>query len=202
MKLYIIRHGETPWNKVRKLQGRTDIPLADTGIVLAKETGKNLQKVPFDLVFTSPLTRARQTAECVLGEREIPIITDERIQEISFGDWEGECILNSTVLPTDFMEQFVENPRTFKRPPHGENLIDVSERTHDFYEFLIHTPEYQDKTILISTHGAAGRCLLNHFYEDDDIWRGGVPKNCAVSIIEVQDGKSAVLEKDKIFYEE
>ena len=51
-----------------------DIPLAPEGIELAEKTGKALRDVPFDICFTSPLTRARQTAQCVLGDREIPVI--------------------------------------------------------------------------------------------------------------------------------
>ena len=62
-----------------------DIPLAPEGIELAEKTGKALRDVPFDICFTSPLTRARQTAQCVLGDREIPVIEDKRIQEIDFG---------------------------------------------------------------------------------------------------------------------
>jgi len=200
MKLYIIRHGETQWNRERRLQGQTDIPLAGEGIRLAKITGERLREVPFDMAFTSPLKRAVQTAECVLADRQIPICPDKRIQEISFGVWEGECTLDSKVLPADFSAIFFENTEKYVRPPKGENFHDVCVRTKNFLQELINQPKYQDSNILLSTHGAAGRCLLSHFYEDNDIWRGGVPANCAVSIVEVKDGNSMVLEKDKVYY--
>ena len=61
MKLYIIRHGETPWNAEGRLQGQTDIPLNENGIRLAKITGEALKDVPFDFAISSPLKRARQT---------------------------------------------------------------------------------------------------------------------------------------------
>lgn len=93
MLLYIIRHGETSWNVMRKIQGATDIPLNENGIRLAKITGEKLADVPFDAAISSPLQRAYKTAQLVLGHREIPIETDERIQEISFGDLEGEQLL-------------------------------------------------------------------------------------------------------------
>ena len=70
MRLYIIRHGETPWNRQRKLQGRTDIPLNEFGESLARVTGQALAEVPFDLCIVSPLTRTRQTALQVLGENK------------------------------------------------------------------------------------------------------------------------------------
>ena len=68
MKLYILRHGKTEWNRLGKVQGCVDIPLAEEGISLAAKVGRALKEVPFDLCFTSPLTRTRQTAELVLGE--------------------------------------------------------------------------------------------------------------------------------------
>ncbi len=89
MKLYIIRHGETSWNAEGRLQGQTDIPLNENGIRLAKITGEALKEVPFDLAISSPLKRARQTAELVLAGRQVPVLEDARIEELSFGSWEG-----------------------------------------------------------------------------------------------------------------
>ena len=92
MRLYIVRHGETKWNRERRLQGSTDVELNDKGIALAKSTGKALAEVPFRRAFSSPLKRAVVTAKLILGERQTPLILDERLKEISFGNWEGRCI--------------------------------------------------------------------------------------------------------------
>ena len=67
MKLYIVRHGITEWNALQKVQGSVDIPLAEEGIRLARLTGEALKDVHFDLCFSSPLQRAKQTAELILG---------------------------------------------------------------------------------------------------------------------------------------
>ncbi len=202
MRLYIIRHGETEWNKVKRLQGQTDIPLAEEGIRLARETGIGMKDEPIDLVISSPLTRAVQTARLLTEGRNIPILTDNRMIEISFGDWEGECILDSEVLPADFRRLFYEDPLHCICPPGGETFDDVCRRTGLFFQSLVQNPEYEHKNILISTHGAASRCLLTQFYEDkDDIWRGGVPKNCAVTIVEVSGGIGTVVAKDRLYYE-
>ena len=91
MKIYMIRHGETEWNKKRKLQGQVDIPLNEFGKLLAKETAPALADVPFAVCYTSPLKRAAETARLVLGDREVPIVPDKRIQEMSFGEFEGLC---------------------------------------------------------------------------------------------------------------
>ena len=79
MKLYIIRHGETSWNVQRRLQGASDTDLNENGITLAKRTGEALKEIPFDLCFTSPLKRAKMTAELILAGRDISIYDDERL---------------------------------------------------------------------------------------------------------------------------
>ena len=67
MKLYLIRHGETDWNIERRLQGQVDIELNEFGRTLAVKTGKGLENIQFDICFTSPLKRARETAELILA---------------------------------------------------------------------------------------------------------------------------------------
>ena len=83
MKLYLIRHGETDYNRNRRIQGQCDIPLNDYGRKLAYQTAEGLRDVPFDAVFTSPLVRAKETARIVMGERKLPFFEDDRIAEIS-----------------------------------------------------------------------------------------------------------------------
>ena len=90
MRLYLVRHGETDWNTERKLQGQVDIPLNEFGKNLAVKTGKGLENIRFDVCFTSPLQRARQTAELILAGRDVQIIDDDRIIEMSFAEWEGK----------------------------------------------------------------------------------------------------------------
>ena len=89
MMLYIVRHGETDWNRMKKVQGHTDIPLNDYGRHLAEETAEGMKEIPLDLGYTSPLKRARETAEIILAGRNIPLIDEERIKEIGFGRYEG-----------------------------------------------------------------------------------------------------------------
>lgn len=161
MLIYIVRHGLTEWNKLKKLQGAADVPLAKEGILLAKKTGEALQGVKFDICFTSPLSRAKQTAECVLGERDIPIIPDKRIQEINFGVLEGNQVRDAEGNYIDpQIETFFRDPVKFKRPENGEDIFDVIARTKEFWDEKISDPDLADKTILIASHGCAVRALL------------------------------------------
>lgn len=203
MKLYIIRHGETPWNEAGRLQGQTDIPLNENGIRLAKLTGEALRQVPFDFAISSPLTRARQTAELVLAGREIPILLDERIEELSFGSWEGlGCRASNFEIPSDHFQDFYQDPFRFQPAKDGETIAELCARTKAFWEDLVSKEAWQDKTILIASHGCACRGILHNVYEDKtDFWHGTVPPNCAVNIVRVT-GKKAVLEAaDKIYYD-
>ena len=75
MKIYLLRHGETRWNKRSKLQGQVDIPLAPEGIEQAEVTAEGMKDIPFDYIFASPLKRAYKTAQIVRGNREIEIMS-------------------------------------------------------------------------------------------------------------------------------
>ena len=201
MLLYVLRHGVTRWNKLKKVQGTMDIPLAPEGIELAEKTGKALRDVPFDICFTSPLTRARQTAQCVLGDREIPVIEDKRIQEIDFGVLEGTQFKDAQgKIVSREMEIFFEDPLNFKRPENGENISDILKRTREFWIEKTTDPALADKTVLVSSHGCAVRALLQNIYQDPaHFWHGCVPPNCSINLVEVKDGKIRLLEEDKVY---
>ena len=201
MLIYIVRHGLTEWNKLKKLQGVADVPLAKEGILLAEKTGEALKDVKFDICFTSPLSRARQTAECVLGDRNVPIIPDKRIQEINFGDLEGGCVRDAEGNYIDpQVEIFFRDPVNFKRPENGEDIFDVIARTKDFWEEKTSDPSLADKTVLVASHGCAVRALLQNIYHDPvNFWHGCVPPNCCVNLVEVKNGKTVLLEEDKVY---
>ena len=204
MKLYFIRHGETDWNCNRRVQGEADIPLNENGRKLAEITRENMGHVEFDMVITSPYKRALETAQILINYKKLPYITDARIREITWGDWDG---LTPEEIEhcggKDCFETFYKDPFSFKGAPGGETILQVCKRGKEFYEDLLREEKYADKTILIATHGCALRGILNHLYEEPEkFWQSGVPVNCSVSIIEVKNGKSCFLEKDKIYYDE
>lgn len=208
MRLYIIRHGETDLNRQARIQGWINTQLNNNGRKLAVMTGEAWKKkgVKFDLVISSPLDRARETAEICLresGNNEIPMLFDDRLKEITFGDWEGLCFAKDNYeLPTDDFGMFHTDPLALAPFPNGENPRMVCERTAAFYEELINEPNDQDKTILVSLHGCSLRALLNPLYEDPtDFWQGSVPPNCAYTIVDVKDGVSTLMARDVIEYD-
>lgn len=90
MKVYLVRHGETEWNRRGKIQGQADIPLNEKGEDLAFLTGQKMKDIPFKRIYTSPLSRARRTAELISGQRGLPLMEDSRLLEISYGNREGQ----------------------------------------------------------------------------------------------------------------
>ena len=204
MYLYFIRHGETDWNTVRRLQGGSDIPLNEQGIRLAQMTAEAMKDIPFHRIFTSPLIRAKETARIIKGDRDIPVIEDQRLREISFGVLEGK-IYNPQkgIVEAPQLEKFFEHPEQYQCPEEGESIPHLLERTADFLQELVHTPSFEEETILISCHGAALRGLLASVkhVELKDFWKGGVHKNCAVSILEAHHGVITILEEGKMYYE-
>lgn len=203
MILYMIRHGETDFNRQRRIQGQSDIPLNAWGRELARRTGKGLEDVRFDLVVTSPLIRAKETAQLIVGEKSIPFIEEPRIQEIAFGEYEGLCCSKDGYnIPDKNFLTFFDDPSHYQTPPKGESFQQIIDRTGCFMEELINRGEYADKTILISTHGCALKAILANINHTpvEQFWGEGVHRNCAVTILKVQDGKIEVEEEGKVFY--
>ena len=163
MKLYIIRHGETDWNKQRRLQGQSDTELNEYGIELAEITGKALKDVSFDQIFSSPLKRAYRTAEIIRGERTVPIVTDDRLKEIGFGINEG---VNSELITADF-HYFFDAPEKYVPAEGGETYEELCTRSRDFIESVLIPLSIKepDAVVLVTAHGALNKSMmiyLNH----------------------------------------
>lgn len=204
MIIYIIRHGETNANKERRFQGWTDNPLNEKGIELAVVTGKAMKGIHFDRCYSSPLIRARQTAELVLqnsGNPDVPIYIDERLREVNMGDWEGRRLhseVDGSISP-QAMELF-RDPFSSEGFPNGEHVLDVCARTQEFLKEL--AGEDSEDVCLIAIHGFAMRAMLNFLYEDpSDFWHKHVPYNCEVNILEAENGQIRLVEENKIYYD-
>ena len=107
MEIYIVRHGETLWNKERRCQGTIDINLNENGRELAVITGQALADTHFDVIYSSPLSRAYETACLIRGDRDIPVIKDDRLREICFGNMEGMCMDEMLKDPDSHFQHFL-----------------------------------------------------------------------------------------------
>ncbi len=175
--LYIIRHGQTEWNALHKLQGRTDIPLNDNGRRMAKEAGERYKDLHIDVCYSSPLIRAVETAKIFLGDRDIPIITDDRLMEMSFGVYEG--IENSFDIPDCPINACFKDPVNYKTVKDGESFEELFARTGDFIDKEVKPLLDNGKDILIVGHGAMNCSIIAQFRGTSlkDFWKV-LPKNC------------------------
>lgn len=172
-----MRHGKTDWNEQYKLQGRTDIPLNDVGRQMARDAAEKYKDIHFDVCYCSPLTRARETAALVLEGRDIPIIADDRLVEMSFGSCEGEARIYSK--PDSPVHTLFMHPESYIPPEGAESLHDLYERTGNFLREVAEPLLAQGKDILIVGHGAMDSAIVCQIKNIPlkDFWSVGI-ENC------------------------
>ena len=145
MKLIFIRHGQTDWNKEKKLMGQTDIPLNEEGLAQARAVAETLAG-DFDALYSSPLKRAYQTAEIISERLKKPIIVREELKERGFGSLAGQSWDEIAVATKEDLKAVTKEERYDFRPWGGESAEDVTARltaflddlkTHDYKKVLI-----------------------------------------------------------------
>lgn len=204
MEIYIVRHGETMWNKEKKLQGGTDIELNENGRRLALITGERLAGIHFDKIYSSPLKRAYETACLIRGDRDIPIETNELIKELSFGEWEGE---NASLLLKDDTQKFkyfFKQPHLYEPTTNGESLESLCKRAAAFMTDYIEKDAANYERVMITAHGAINKAMMMHVkkHSMENFWSGGLQKNCNCIILDYSDGKYRIIDETKLFYDE
>lgn len=177
--LYIIRHGKTDWNEIHKLQGRTDIPLNEDGRAMAREAAVEYKDINFDVCYCSPLIRAYETAQILLEGRDIPIITDDRLKEMSFGIYEG--VENSFSIPDCPVNVLFQQPEKYAGVPEGETLEELYARTGEFLTEVVKPLLESGKDVLIVGHGAMNSSIYCQVKKVPvaDFWKAGIP-NCKI----------------------
>ena len=163
--IYLTRHGQTLWNIEKRLQGRGNSQLTEDGIERAKELRDRIKGMNIDVIYSSPIERALNTANIIKGDKNIEVITDDGLMEMCFGDYEGRR--------TD--EVMKENPswdiglimkgNTILSAPNGENLAEVRDRVSKTMDRIIE--ENRGKTILIVAHGITLKALMYYFKDDE-----------------------------------
>ena len=159
--LYVMRHGKTDWNAAYRLQGRTDIPLNDEGREMAREAAKIYKDIPIDICYVSPLQRARETAELFLEGRDVPMIIDDRLREMSFGVYEGtERVYERPDSP---MYTMFKDPVNYVAQGGAESFEELFARTGEFLKDVAEPLVAKGKNVLIVGHGAMNTSIINRY---------------------------------------
>jgi 2,3-bisphosphoglycerate-dependent phosphoglycerate mutase len=162
--LILVRHGQSEWNAKNLFTGWKDPGLTDQGVSEAKNAGKLIleQKIKFDVMYTSMLSRAQKTGDIILGilnHKEIPIIKNEALNERHYGSLAG---LNKDDARKKWGDEQVHIwRRSFDMPPpDGESLKDTAERVLPYFETEIMPKVISGSSILIAAHGNSLRALI------------------------------------------
>lgn len=158
-KIYIVRHGETEWNKIQRAQGcSNDIPLSYEGRVQAMAIAKRLKDENIDLFYSSDLKRAYETASIIAKEHNKEVEKCKEFREISLGDWEG---LNFNMI----QEKYNDIYNVWRKTPHlamipnAEKISDIISRAIGKLEKIL--KENKEKNILIVSHGITIKVMLS-----------------------------------------
>lgn len=202
MEIYIVRHGETLWNQGKRLQGSTDIELNENGRDLAIKTGVALKNTRIDVIYSSPLKRAYETASLIRGDRDISIITDDRIKELSFGHFEGESF--SELLKDDSLtfKYFFKQPHLYMPADDGETLEHLIERAGNFMQEVIEPLQSKYERIMIVAHGALNKAIMSYIkkHSTEHFWSGGLQENCNVIIVDYSNDEYKIIDETRLFY--
>ncbi len=197
MILYLVRHGETNWNRAGRLQGQTDIELNEKGREQAAKLRGKLAGVELDAAFSSSLTRARQTRQIILDGRNVPAWDEPLLKEMNFGQWEGDMLKEIRADKDHPLHDLFVRPGRYEAPQTAESFEDLYRRTWKFMNEKLRPLETAYGHVLIVAHGGAGRSILNPL--------AGVPVgrfwekpmgNCAVARIALENGEFRLLEYD------
>ena len=182
---YILRHGRTDWNDEHRLQGEVDIPLNETGRQMAYDAAEKYKDIDFDICYCSPLKRAQETARIFLADRNpaVEIITDNRLHEMCFGDYEG--VKNIRQKPECPVYLLFEEPEKYVAKDGAESFEELYHRTGEFIEQVLRPQLEAGKNVLVVGHGAMNCSIVNQFRGTPikDFWKD-MQGNCELLRVE------------------
>jgi broad specificity phosphatase PhoE len=183
--LLLVRHGETDWNRDGRWQGHSDTHLNDSGREQAARLADELDGV--DVIYSSDLARARETAEIVAERVDLPVHLDQRLRERSFGAWEGKT---GPEIESEFAAAHAKWLAGGPGADDAEPFAEFAARVESFLAEVV--ARHPDETVLIVAHGGSIRVIHARAqgldYLRDHRLIPGVP-NCTVARYAARDGK-------------
>ena len=155
-RIFLIRHGETEWNKIGRLQGHSDVKLSPEGIRQAQLLAEHAPFRTFDAIYSSDLSRAVNTAKILAAKFHLRIVEERGLREVNFGEWEGKAISELAENFPDF-GKFFTNPDKV-HPPGGETFLECQARVMNALDEII--AEHENQKIVVVSHGAAIRLII------------------------------------------
>ena len=205
MNIYFMRHGETVWNHMGKIQGSSDIKLTEYGRQLARDTRDGFVRdgIRFQKIFSSPYQRALETARIVQEKQEAEITIDPSIREMCFGKYEGLELKRIKESDPNIQACF-SVPSKYQADPTGESFDDLYARTKRFLteQLLPLESDTSVQNVLVVCHGAVIRAFLTQIRQMklDEFWTLHQP-NCSVNLVTLKHGIFTSVKENIIYYE-
>ncbi len=192
MEVYFLRHGETEWNRERRIQGSTEwTDLTPDGVRLAEETCRGMRAagIRFDRIYTSPYRRAMHTAQILGGGFGIAPVVDDRLREISFGPYEGTRYGEGLFTDGNIRACFLDPPSYVARD-RAETFDAVEIRVRAFLDETLTPLEGTCARVLAVAHGGVLRTVVRMATGRPlaDFWKGTQP-NCCSHVLEIANGE-------------
>lgn len=152
MKLILVRHGETRWNRENRILGHTEIALTKKGHTQAMGLARALKDEQVSAIYSSPLRRARETADKIARGHGLEVITDDALMEIDAGELDGLTFDELVERYGDFMEWWMKEDPSL-RMPGGESVTELQQRTWPAVERIVR--DHRDGVVVLVSHSIA-----------------------------------------------
>jgi broad specificity phosphatase PhoE len=167
-RVLLIRHGETEWNRERRCQGFTDVPLSETGLDQAERLSRALAREPLAAVFSTDQIRAKKTAEIIARPHQLSVQVDARLRELNQGVLEGQNMEGLLAHHAELLKAWMADP-AHTRMPRGESMLEIQARGWAAIREIV--DRHPEQTVAVVAHNLLNvavicRALeldLNHF---------------------------------------
>ena len=161
MRLYFVRHGESEANTLRVISNReSQYRLTALGKQQAAMLADQLNAVPFTAIYSSPILRARETAEIIAQAFDLPFEITEALREYDCGILEDRSDEDSWKLHSEIAEDWTQNQNHLRKPDGGENFLEIKKRFYPFIESFTQNGSHQEENLLFVSHGGLLQLML------------------------------------------
>jgi broad specificity phosphatase PhoE len=187
-RVILVRHGQTDWNREERFRGRADVPLNDVGLAQARATGERVARGWSPAaVYSSPLSRARRTAEAIASHLDLRVQTHPGLEDIDYGEWQGRTPEEARALWPGVVDAWYDSPQS-ARIPSGETLEEVRTRAMAAIGEIARV--HEGETVAVVAHTVVNRAILLGVLglASDRFWRLA-QDTCAINVFDAQAGE-------------
>ena len=186
-RIILVRHGETEWNRVERFRGHADVPLNEAGLAQAEGTGRRIA-VEWNpvAIYTSPLSRAVNTAEAIARYFALPVQAHPGLIDIDYGQWQGLTPGEAKERWPEVVDAWYNSPHT-AHIPDGETLKELSARAREVVNDMV--ARHEGQTVVLVSHTVVNRIILLAILGlgNDCFWRLR-QDTCAINVFEAERG--------------